>query len=273
MQLKLLWPNGNRGFCDIMGSEQDERGYNQGFRETPAQDLRMRRRAEAILAEFRPHSQSRPKILEIGCGTGQLAWELAQRTSGDVLAVDLSPKFVNSASHRYVLPNLEFRVLDLSEDLPAEFFQSFDYVVGNGILHHLFLRLDSALRAFGGILRPGGKLIFWEPNLYNPYVALIFSLPSLRRLAHLEPDEFAFSAPFIRKKLRKCGFGEVRVAPRDFLLPTVPEWMVGPSVRLGALAEQIPGVRWMAQSLFISAVRPPEEDRLAPPRHGGDRAA
>ena len=80
------------------------------------------------------------------------------------------------------------------------------------------------------LLKDKGKIIFLEPNLFNPYIYLIFSYESLRKKAHLEPDEMAFSKPFIVEKLKKAGFSNIQVEYRDFLLPGIPESLVKPSI-------------------------------------------
>jgi hypothetical protein len=71
------------------------------------------------------------------------------------------------------------------------------------------------------LLKDGGKIIFLEPNIYNPYVYLIFSYAALRKATHLEPDEMAFSKSFATDKLAKAGYKNIKVEYKDFLLPGV----------------------------------------------------
>jgi SAM-dependent methyltransferase len=239
----------------------DERGYNQIFKPSPTQALRLRRRAGAMVREMRlpptPEERSRIHILEIGCGRGELAHHLALVTGACVTGVDLSPGFVEHASATYRLPNLKFAVVDLAREFPATAADRYHYIVGNGILHHLYHHLDEFFPVLSHWLVPGGRLVFWEPNLWNPYVFLIFSVPVLRRLARLEPDEMAFTAGFISKKLATAGFDPVSTSTRDFLLPNTPSVLANPVVRLGGWLERVPGLNRLAQSVFIVATRPP----------------
>jgi hypothetical protein len=69
----------------------------------------------------------------------------------------------------------------------------------------------------------------------------------------LEPDEMAFTRRFAIDRLDEAGFSNVSVEYRDFLLPGIPSWLIGPSVRFGRIAESTPGLKHLAQSLFISA--------------------
>ncbi len=141
-----------------------------------------------------PPTGSEPRrILELGCGMGELAHDLATITDAHVVGVDLSEKFIHAARATHRRPNLEFIVADLTRENPAAGQARYDAITGNGILHHLYHHLDAVLPALHRWLRPGGRLIFWEPNLWNPYVWTIFTIPPMRRAAKLEPDEMAFT--------------------------------------------------------------------------------
>jgi 2-polyprenyl-3-methyl-5-hydroxy-6-metoxy-1,4-benzoquinol methylase len=240
-----------------MANIVDERGYNQVFRPTQAQAIRLHRRAEAIVGEMTLPAtlemRDRISILELGCGTGELAYHLAMLTGARVKGVDLSQQFIDHAQTTYQHENLTFIVADLSRTSPRSESEKYDYIVGNGILHHLYHHLHTFLPALKRWLAPGGRLIFWEPNLVNPYIYLIFSIPALRRLAKLEPDEMAFTSGFVRQKLTQAGFTRVKTVTRDFLLPNTPGFLVGGVITAGRILEKIPVVRNLAQSIFFSA--------------------
>ena len=130
--------------------------------------------------------------------------------------------------------------------------QKFDYLIGNGILHHLYYNLNESLATFKKILNPNGKIIFMEPNIYNPYVAAIFKNSTLRNWAKLEPDEMAFSKDFIQQKLRASEFKNIKITYKDFLLPGVPELMIAPSIVVGDILEKTP-LKLVSQSILICA--------------------
>jgi SAM-dependent methyltransferase len=225
-----------------MRSVQDERGYNQGWIERHSTIVRLERRAEYIVSQMdRP---LRGSVLEIGCGTGRNAYFLAQKTGLSVLGTDLSRSFIDEAQRRYQLPNLRYALLDFNR---AESFDAdrFTYIVGNGILHHLYYRLPAALQSI--------RRLLLEPNLHNPYVFAIFRMSLLRRWARLEPGEMAFSRRFAIRALREAGFRNIMVEYRDFLLPGVPDVLIAPSIGAGRVLERVPGIRMMSQSIYISA--------------------
>jgi SAM-dependent methyltransferase len=230
----------------------DDRGYNQVFKPVKAMEVRTQRRAQAILDAM---TGAPPRdILELGSGTGELSAFLAEKTGARVVGADICEPFVRAAAEKYPGPRLSFQVLDLlRSDLDQQLGRRFDYVVGNGILHHLHDELPAVLPRLKAILNPQGRLIFWEPNLHNPYVFLIFSFGPLRKWAKLEPAEMAFTRSGLAATFRGAGFSQVDISRRDFLLPNTPDALIRPVVALGDVAERLPGVNGLAQSLFISA--------------------
>ena len=231
-----------------MASIIDDRGFNQGFELVTSTEIRMKRRADYMISRM---DMTMPKtILEIGCGTGEVSFWLAQKTGASVLGTDLCVPFIEEAQRKLVLENLKFEVLDFNKPEQVRG-RTFDYIVGNGILHHLYFHLDEALSTLLSLLNKGGKIIFLEPNIYNPYCAFIFNYA--RKWANLEPDEMAFSKKFISKRLSKTGFKNIFVEYKDFLLPGIPEIMIKPSVAIGNVLEKMPLIQMASQSIFITA--------------------
>lgn len=236
-----------------MENIKDDRGYNQVWADSKSTRIRAERRCDYMISQMKVAPEA--TVMEIGCGTGKNAFMLAQKTGMQVLGTDLCVPFVEQAQQQYRLPNLEYAVLDFNK---AETFKGrlFDYIIGNGILHHLYYHLDEAFVNMQALLKPGGKIIFLEPNIYNPYVYFIFTYPTLRKKAFLEPDEMAFSKGFVTDKLRQTGYTNIQVEYRDFLLPGIPDWAISPSVALGAVAEKIPLINMVSQSIYITAEKP-----------------
>jgi SAM-dependent methyltransferase len=92
------------------------------------------------------------RILEAGCGEGELAERLRLETSADVVAVDQSPRMVELARERGVDARL-----GRAEELQFED-ESFDCVVAAWMLYHVEA-LDRALAEFSRVLIPGGRLV------------------------------------------------------------------------------------------------------------------
>lgn len=231
-----------------MASIIDDRGFNQGFELVKSTEVRMQRRAKWMMDEMDISSEK--KVLEIGCGTGEVSYWIAQQSKLNVLGTDLCVPFIKDAQQKYQLPNLQYEILDFNQPEQVRN-RKFNYIIGNGILHHLYYNLDNALSTLHNLLDEKGKIIFMEPNIYNPYCAVIFNIA--RDWANLEPDEMAFSKGFIIRKLRGAGFSSTKVYYRDFLLPGVPDALIQPSIVLGNVLEKIPVIKMVSQSLFIVA--------------------
>jgi 2-polyprenyl-3-methyl-5-hydroxy-6-metoxy-1,4-benzoquinol methylase len=227
---------------------KDDRGFNQGFKLVKSTEVRMRRRADWMIADM--IADPSKSVLEIGCGTGEVSFWIAEKTGMQVLATDLCVPFIDQAKKNLQLPNLQFEVLDFNEPEQVKN-RTFDFIIGNGILHHLYYHLDEALITLKSLLKKDGKIIFMEPNIYNPYCAVIFNFA--RKWAHLEPDEMAFSKSFITQKLKVVGFTNIKVEYKDFLLPGIPEFLVKPSIIIGDVVEKIPLLKCVSQSIYIVA--------------------
>ena len=238
-----------------MTNIKDDRGFNQVWADTESTRIRAERRCDYMISQMTVSDVSKTSdtsVLEIGCGTGKNCFMLAQKTGMKILGTDLCVPFIEDAKKNYQLPNLRFDILNFNH---ADQFkgEKFDYIIGNGILHHLYHHLDEAFVNMKHLLKENGKIIFLEPNLFNPYVYLIFTYDSLREKARLEPDEMAFSKSFVSKKLTKAGYKNIKVEYKDFLLPGIPEVLVKPSIIVGDVVEKIPLLKCVSQSIYIVA--------------------
>lgn len=94
------------------------------------------------------------RALDVGCGEGLLAYQLAKRC-GEVVAIDIDEGALARAVAKYGDEGrIAFRHCDVMRgDLAAE---SFDFISAVAALHHLPLK--PALDRFQALLRPGGVL-------------------------------------------------------------------------------------------------------------------
>jgi len=236
-----------------MPSIKDDRGYNQGFKPSKALEIRTERRCDYIDSQITKRKNI--DILEIGCGTGELAYFLAKRTGQKVFGTDLCVPFIEEAKKEYSAKNLEFAILDFHDVKNNKQFcdKKFDYIVGNGILHHLYYNLDETLKNLNLLLKKDGKIIFLEPNILNPYCLFIFKTKLGRKLANLEPAEMAFTKKFISEKLTSSNFSESDIHYKDFLLPVTPTFLIKPVIFLGVVLEKLPLINKLSQSVYVTA--------------------
>jgi SAM-dependent methyltransferase len=99
-------------------------------------------------------SEAQPgRVLEVGCGMGQLAEHIAESLpAARVVATDLSPRMVELAQAR----GLDARVADVQELPFAD--GEFDCAVAGWMLYHV-PDLDGALSELRRVLEDGGRLV------------------------------------------------------------------------------------------------------------------
>lgn len=97
-----------------------------------------------------PEPQER--ILDLGCGTGQLTFQIAQ-TGAAVVGVDSSPAMVDESRRNY--PHLRFELADAHELGPWE---PFDAVFSNAVLHWIH-DPDKVASSIAQALKPNGRLV------------------------------------------------------------------------------------------------------------------
>src|SRR5712692_2342425 len=215
--------------------------------DSPAGRVRADRRARLFIELDGIISGAR--VLELGCGTGEFTRRVAP-SRARLVALDLSTDLLRKARER-VPGSVRFMIGD-AHLLPFNS-GAFDAVYGCSVLHHL--DVEVALREVRRVLRPGGHLVFSEPNLLNPQVALMFKVRALRARFGVSEDEMAFTKRYVTALLHRLDFANISVRHFDFLHPSTPTSLVAPLAWVGERLENLPGLRAIAGSMLIHAER------------------
>jgi 2-polyprenyl-3-methyl-5-hydroxy-6-metoxy-1,4-benzoquinol methylase len=213
----------------------------------PGGRRRAQRRADFFLEYLRPGMRA----LEIGCGTGMFT-RLCAPSGATIVAVELSETLLTEARRDAAFPHVTYEVGDAHALKYAD--ASFDMVYGSSVLHHL--EVVPALRELHRVLRPGGRLVFAEPNMLNPQIYAERHVDWVRRRTGTSPDETAFVRFTLRRQLASAGFVQIEVVPHDFLHPATPAALIPMVEKVSRLLERMPIVREIAGSLVIRAVTP-----------------
>lgn len=101
-------------------------------------------------------------VLELGCGTGRLAAEIAQNhvPSGKVIGVDSCQSMINEANKRQEVQSIENLSFELQDARALNFDdETFDACISVFCLHWIYTLDDmrSALNHIAQTLKPGGK--------------------------------------------------------------------------------------------------------------------
>lgn len=150
---------------------------------------------EALAAVFQIGTWPGRKVLDVGCGTGDMCGLIAGAGASAVVGVDYAKAAIAEATTKYQAPNLSFVCGDVSEiDGP------FDTIVSNGTLEHMNAPLET-LHRLKAMLAPGGDLILTCPNWLNPRGYMLqalwhlfkapITLADLHYLTPLDFDEWA----------------------------------------------------------------------------------
>jgi SAM-dependent methyltransferase len=227
------------------------------------------------------------RIVEIGCGTGQMSLYLA-RADRTVIGCDLSRGALSlgaAAARRWGVDKVRFVECDLT-NLPLRQ-GAFDVVYCSGVLHHTPDPYAS-FRAIAGAVRPGGMIVI---GLYNLYARIPLRLrrvvarltnyrwipfdPVLRernaeptrreawlRDQYRHPEEHSHSVAEVRKWFAENGIDYVSTYPST-LIGDEPEDLFAPAEDEWAPESVLAQIGWMRSlggegGLFVMVGRRPE---------------
>jgi SAM-dependent methyltransferase len=141
-----------------------------------------------------------PAILDLGCGVGGQTLQLAELTSGSIMAIDSHAPSIERLQAAIAERGLSQRVSAFVGDMarPEQPPGSFDLIWSEGALYSIGLR--NALRVCHGLLHPGGYLAFtdavWRKENPPPVVRASFDL-DYPTMGWLDDDVAA---------IQDCGF-------------------------------------------------------------------
>ncbi|MCB0629705.1 MAG: class I SAM-dependent methyltransferase [Saprospiraceae bacterium] len=161
-------------------------------------------------SDFQPN-----RILDIGCGVGQLAYELATRwPKAEVVAADYSAGMIARAKRDYAAPNIT-HIHGSLEDIPNH--KPFDLIVSTNAFPY-FPDKNLAARQMWKLLAPNGRTLIVQANHNNFYDALwlIFVKLTVSQAEYLSVED-------LKEVLQQAGFtiGKVRPISTAFFIPSV----------------------------------------------------
>lgn len=160
---------------------------------------------EATLRHVISLSRNHPKVLEIGCGTGQHSIALARfHPDGEYVATDYAASVIaeTRALAEAAHVHIDARVADITQ-LPFDD-HVFDIVFGDHVIAHV-PDLDRAIRECARVLKPGGYLVINASNALRPDGWRLYHM--LTPKPYLWRDFFPWE---LRALVKKGGFSVAR---------------------------------------------------------------
>jgi SAM-dependent methyltransferase len=158
------WPQERSDVTDIVKAFYEQTPF-PNYDDVDNRERLSAKARHGVFARLLDEQLPRPaKILEVGCGTGQLSNFLGMSWGRTVIGADLclnSLRLAKSFRDRCSIANAQFVQMNLFRlPFPDE---TFDIVICNGVLHHTS-DAEGGFRALARKLRPGGYVII---GLYN----------------------------------------------------------------------------------------------------------
>jgi len=167
------------------------------------------------------------RILEVGCGMGRYTLPLLERgfnVAGLDLSLEQLARLEEFTAGRH---NVSLYCSDIL-DHPAELDGEIDVVLGFFTLHHLH-DLPASFYAIYELVKPGGRVLFLEPNALNPlYYVQIFCTPGMT----WEGDGGVASMRqgVVFQAMRQAGLVNLKVKRFGFFPPFLTNQSWGPAI-------------------------------------------
>lgn len=180
-----------------------DRLYLEGIKENPSLGVY----SAARLLEYARKMHPKGYVLDVACGSGKMAFKLANDTTQKVIGIDLSTTAITLAKQNYKKDNLEFMVgsvYDLKNALGSDYGNA--SVVTCGYSLHHFDELDNALENMSGTLHNEGWLCIQDFDRETAEEDIMkIGLPE-PMLAELYRSLNKFRGERLVQKLRNSGF-------------------------------------------------------------------
>lgn len=140
------------------------------------------------------------RVLDVGCGKGELANDVAERSHAHVIAVDASPWMLEFARKRFSHPNVTFVQTDAVDYTPEE---PVDVAILSNVLEHIGPRVEllRALRERAGARR----LLIRVPALDRDWTVPLRQEVGLPHFSDPE-HKLEYDAQLLRAELAAAGW-------------------------------------------------------------------
>jgi SAM-dependent methyltransferase len=202
-------------------------------------------------------------ILELGCGSGQLTRALVRATRGQC-PITAATFALSTDGEALPSAGAVVEVVKLTDFPGVLRGRQFDYIVASNLLDSA--NAAAVLREIFDLLRPGGRLLFFETNPWNPVFQLRRRLCGWLRFLRRGDEHRLPNQVQLYELVSELGFVRIATTSYDFLYRPIPRWLMMIARNLSLVLENTPGLRQLAGIILVHAQRPPR-DLPRPPVH------
>ena len=222
--------------------------------------VRLKWRAQMVRHFF--HLFPGNSILEIGAGSCQWTREISEANGNrnPICAAVLNKELYEDDRQDSFPENIERIHLDR---FPGELKgRCFDFIVGYQLLTDE--NTGTLLLELKKLLKPGGQILFFDPNPWNPYYKIRRLVSKLFFFLKRDEKNESLNRVDLFSLLSEAGYIKIKILPYDFLFPPIPKMLLWPMQNLSLILENFPYVRNFAGSLLIWGQKPAEENWRRP---------
>lgn len=148
------------------------------------------------------------RVLDVGCGKGELAYDLAERVGAEVTGIDVNAGSLAFARERFHSPRLELVHADALEWTPPT---TFDVVILSNVLEHIVDRVG-LLQRLSELARPS-RILIRVPVLERDWQVIFrreLGLPYFSDPTH----ETEYDEPQLERELAAAGLALIEAQRR-----------------------------------------------------------
>lgn len=195
-------------------------------------------------------------VLDVGCGSGAITADIAKRTSGKVVGIDISEHLIELAKKNYAhLSNLSFEVANINDYVSSE---KFDLVIAARTLQWVNNPAE-IVQKMAGLLKKGGKIsindynhtkVEWSPAPPKSMLDFYEAFLIWRKEAGFD-NEIADNLPNIYKNL---GLSEINIVPQHET-STRGEEEFATTTRIWSIVAETRGKQVVADGYYSEEIR------------------